>query len=66
MHRLTDSELARVRAGFILQGSTLKAWCRGERVDYAYAHKVVDGKTNGPKAKALRQRIVAAATGLAA
>ena len=61
-HRLTESELPRVRAGFILQGSTLKAWCREERVDYGYAHKVVDGKTDGPKAQALRARILAAAT----
>ena len=62
MLRLTDSQLAKVRAGFILQGRTLKSWCVGEGVDYGYAHKVVDGKTNGPKARALRARIVEAAT----
>lgn len=62
MSRLTESQLAKVRAGFILQGRTLKSWCSAEGVDYGYAHQVVDGKTNGPKAKALRSRMVAAAT----
>lgn len=53
-------DLARVRAAFILQGTTLKAWCRQAGVDASYAHKVLAGQNAGPKAKALKTRIVKA------
>lgn len=54
------SSLAQVRAGFILKGTTFKAWCRADGVDPGYAHKVVAGKLNGPNAEVLRKRIIAA------
>jgi hypothetical protein len=56
-------DLARVKAGFILRGSTFKAWCRENSIHPGYAHIVVAGKTNGPKALALRARIIRASEG---
>lgn len=55
------SDLALVKSGFLLQGTTFKAWCRLQGLSPSYAHEVVAGKTNGPKARALRAQIVAAA-----
>ena len=55
------SLLCLVKTGFILNGTTFKAWCRENDVDPGYAHHVVNGKTNGPKAKRLRDRIAQAA-----
>lgn len=57
MSLLTDA-----RAGFILKGSSLRQWCRDNGVDPGYAHKVMAGRLNGPAAKALRQRIIAASS----
>lgn len=54
------ADLAAIRAGFILQGTTFKAWCRGEGVDPGYAHHVVTGQQAGPKAQALKTRILQA------
>jgi hypothetical protein len=59
-------QLAAIRAGFILQGITFKAWCRREGVDPGYAHRVAAGHTNGPKARLLRQRLLLASEGKAA
>lgn len=53
-------DLAKVKAAFILQGTTLKAWCRRAGIDASYAHKVLAGQNTGPKAKALKTRIVEA------
>jgi hypothetical protein len=53
-------DLARVKAGFILEGTTLKGWCRANGVDARYAHKVLAGQHTGPKAKALKRRIIQA------
>lgn len=55
------SNLVAVRTGFIHQGSTFKAWCRQRGVDPGYAHRVINGHTNGPKAQMLREEILAAA-----
>jgi hypothetical protein len=52
-----------VKAGFILRGTTFKRWCRETGIHPGYAHDVAAGKTNGPKARALRSRIVAASRG---
>jgi len=57
----STTNLAAVRAGFIIQGTTFKAWCRGAGIDPSYAHYVVTGRHNGPKALALRTRILQAA-----
>jgi hypothetical protein len=51
----------RVRLGFILQGSTLKAWCRQNGVHSSNARAALVGFWNGPGAKRLRERIVKAA-----
>lgn len=60
------SLLPQVRAGFILRGTTFRVWCCDNGIDPGYAHKVVAGKTNGPKACDLRNRIVAASLAKAA
>jgi hypothetical protein len=57
---------ARVKAGFILAGSTLNAWCRSNGVSPSYAHAVLTGDTNGPAAIALRQRLLNASMARAA
>lgn len=56
----SSTDLAAVRAGFIIQGTTFKAWCRRVGVDPSYARAVVTGATNGRKAQALRTRILQA------
>ena len=54
-------ELARqVRAAFILQGTTLKGWCREQNMHFSNARNALVGSWNGPAAKVLRQRIVKA------
>lgn len=61
-----ESALPEVRAGFVLQGTTLRAWCLKNSVDPGYAHIVLSGKSNGPNAQELRARIVQASVGAAA
>ena len=51
----------KVRAGFVQQGTSLKAWCKGEGVAHSNARDVLIGSWNGPKGKQLRARIVEAA-----
>lgn len=60
------SLLPQIRAGFVLRGTTLRAWCLKNSVDPGYAHKVLSGKTAGAKALALRSRIERASQGKAA
>lgn len=54
------TSLAQIRAGFILKGTTFKAWCRGQGIDPGYAHRAASGKATGPMAKRLRAMIVTA------
>lgn len=65
---MTDltTDLATIRAGFIIQGTTFKAWCRQVGVDPSYARAVVTGATNGRKAQALKARILQASCRAAA
>ncbi len=49
-----------VRAGFITQDSTLGGWCRENGVLPQNALSVLAGTWNGPKAKALRLKIIEA------
>lgn len=49
---------ARVKAGFVLAGTTLNSWCHKNGVSPSYAHAVLTGATNGPAAQALRQRLL--------
>ena len=53
--------LAAARAGFIIQGTTLRQWCQANGVDPGYAHKALSGANRGPSAIALRDRICRAA-----
>lgn len=57
---------ARVKAGFILRGTTLGAWCRANGVWPSYAYMVLKGSTNGPTAQALRQQLLTASSAEAA
>lgn len=49
-----------IRAGFVLQGTTFRAWCIHNGIDPGYAHRVAAGLNNGPAAVELRSRITAA------
>ena len=51
----------RIRAGLIVQGTTLKAWCRANGYDIVNARAAVIGTWNGPKGQALRARLCKAA-----
>lgn len=51
----------RVRAGFITQDTTLQAWCRENDILRQNALNCLVGVWNGPKAKALRARLIKAA-----
>lgn len=53
------NRLPEIRAGFILKGTSFKAWCRENRIDPGYAHKVAAGRLNGPSACELRARLIA-------
>ncbi|HPE80989.1 MAG TPA: hypothetical protein PKZ35_13410 [Gammaproteobacteria bacterium] len=50
----------RVRAGFILQDTTVSAWCEVQGIPRQHALAVLTGQWNGPKAKRLRTRIIEA------
>lgn len=50
----------RVRAGFVLQGTTLGRWCRDNKVMPQHARLALLGGWNGPKGTALRERLMAA------
>lgn len=56
-----DYMLLRVRSAFIARRTTLHAWCRANGVDPAGAHRALNGKWAGPKAKALVEKIRVAA-----
>ncbi len=51
----------RVKAGFVLQGTSLKAWCRENGTNLPNARAALVGTWNGPAGKAMRARIVSAA-----
>ena len=56
-----DRELQRrVRAAFILRGTTLAEWCAGNRVSRQFVYQALVGKRHGPTAKALRDQILSA------
>lgn len=52
--------LRRVRAAFIINDTTLKAWCRENGVHPSNARNAVIGSWNGPAGKAMRARIIRA------
>ena len=49
-----------VRAGFVAQGTSLKAWCREHEITPSNARDALIGRWNGPKGKALRAKVVKA------
>jgi hypothetical protein len=51
----------KVRAGFILQGSTLNQWCRENGVHIQNVRDIFLGRWQGPKATELRHRVSSAA-----
>lgn len=48
----------RVRAAFILKGTTMEAWCRKNKVARQNAICATVGSWNGPKGKAVRRKII--------
>lgn len=55
----------RVRAAFVLQGTTLRAWCREQGISAGNARIALIGSWNGPRGKEMRARICKAAGVLA-
>lgn len=53
----TTSDLDRITAGFVLQGTTLTAWCRQEGVHRPNLIKAIKGEWKGPTAAALVNRV---------
>lgn len=51
----------RVRAGFLLQGTSLTEWCRANGTHISNARGALLGTWNGPKGREMRTRIVKAA-----
>lgn len=51
----------RIRAGFVVQGTSLTAWCKERGVRHQNARKALDGVWTGPKAAALVEEILQAA-----
>lgn len=63
---MTDSNpgielMRRVKAGFIVQGTTLTEWCRKNDTHVSNVRNALYGTWNGPKGRAMRQRVVKAA-----
>lgn len=50
-----------VRSGFVLRGTSLGKWCRENRINPQNARVALLGGWNGPKGRALRERIIRAA-----
>lgn len=57
----TEERQRRVRAGFVVQGTSLTAWCRARGVKHQNARKALAGEWKGPKASALIREILQAA-----
>jgi lambda repressor-like predicted transcriptional regulator len=52
-----------VRAGFVLQGTSLTEFCREQGLDRRHVHSALSGRWKGPKANALAQKVFAASRG---
>lgn len=52
--------LRKVRAAFILQGGTLKGWCRQNGIHLSNARNALIGSWNGPAGQAMRRRVIKA------
>ena len=51
----------KVRAAFILQGTTLNAWCLSNGIMRQNAQQALTGSWNGPKGRELREKMLKAA-----
>ncbi|MDO6525787.1 hypothetical protein Q4519_08825 [Motilimonas sp. 1_MG-2023] len=49
-----------VRAAFILKGSSLSSWCGSNDIKQQNAMSCLVGTWNGPKGKALREKLIMA------
>jgi hypothetical protein len=49
---------ARVRAGFILKGTTVTEWCRANEVDQGWASNILKGLSRGPRSLRLRRQMM--------
>lgn len=58
-----EALLNTVRGAFVSRGTSLTAWCDANAVSRTYARWALLGLRDGPKAKALRARLVEAAHG---
>lgn len=56
----SDERQKRIKAGFVLRGTSLHAWCRANGIHHQNAHKALTGQWVGPKASALVERLLAA------
>ena len=52
--------LRSVRAGFVMQGSTIARWCKDNGITRSYAYRALRGDTNGAGAADLRGKLVRA------
>lgn len=50
-----------VRGRFIASGTSLNQWCIANKIDRVWASDALVGKRNGPKALALRERLISVA-----
>ncbi|WP_299072803.1 hypothetical protein [uncultured Paraglaciecola sp.] len=48
-----------VRGGFVTKGSSLTEWCKKQGVNYQNATQCLTGSWDGPKAKVLRNKMIA-------
>jgi hypothetical protein len=55
-----EQQFSRVKAAFILKGTSFNAWCIENGIDTSSAYKAMLGKWSGEKGKALRVRIIEA------
>ncbi|EHN5173281.1 hypothetical protein KI912_003137 [Salmonella enterica] len=50
--------LAKVRAGFMVNGTSLHKWCQENGVKYANARQALIGAWDGPAGKKLRIKLI--------
>ena len=52
--------LRQVRVAFIMQGTTMKAWCRENNTHLSNVRNALIGSWNGPRGQAMRSRVIKA------
>lgn len=51
----------RVRAGFVMKGTTMHRWCREQGIAVQNVRQTLTGAWNGPKGRKLRALVIKAA-----